>query len=98
MAKLRDWLLAGETPFLKFEAQFPNAPKLTTALTQVATSIPAGIDLPAPPAMMMKAPELPALPDLFKGPTTAKARLDVSTYSPSPAGGKTPDIISRRGV
>jgi hypothetical protein len=90
----------------QIEAKFTMLPKVSTYLKKVAGMLPVGPNLPLP-AMATTAPTLPALPDIFKGPTTTASplppkappqmlKLDVSQIrQPQPM---VPRTIETRGV
>ncbi|MDD5510530.1 MAG: hypothetical protein PHI12_06965 [Dehalococcoidales bacterium] len=73
MATLPSVLVAQTGVPSQIEAKFTMLPKLSTMMSQFASMLPAGPDLPLP-AQVTTAPTLPALPDIFTGPALTGSR------------------------
>jgi hypothetical protein len=96
---LGTWLQAGTALPMAIENKFSMLPKLSSGLNKVATMIPAGPSiLPNPPASGLPVfgvgniPTPPALPNIFKGPTTTGSALKLAITPMLPARDTTGEV------
>jgi hypothetical protein len=93
---LSNWLIAGEAAPMAFEMKFPKAPKLTTVLNKIATTIPAGPAIyPNPPAGGLPTfdiSKIPNPPNIFGTPTVTGSRLVTPVRPILPQRGNNPNV------